>query len=631
MKYKNLKFAYFLPFLFSLVYASTQGQDSLTQTKKTDSINLQKTTSLILKMDSIKMADSLRRAALLEEIENLKGSEANKQREVLLQRLKEEHADDSIRKVLLHQQLTSLKSTAKGFPVAPFNDTLFFVYTKVGSFTPSDRATSITTKIQALYRDTNFNPDSLKLITYESSAEIVFKDVVVMSVNELEAMWFNKKSEVLAREYKTIIEEAIVAHRSANSIKNILLRIGAIILILGGIYYLIKLINRLFKKLRRKIISLKESILTGIKFKGYQFLDSDRELQVVLFLVNVFRLFIIALTLYITLPLLFSVFPWTRGIAETLLGWVTRPLGTVFLGVINYLPNLFAILVIGAVTHYVIRFLRFISDEIGKGILKVPGFYPDWAKPTFNLIKFLLYAFSFVIIFPYLPGSDSPVFRGVSVFLGILFSLGSSTAIANAVAGFVITYMRPFRIGDRIKIGDITGDVIEKSALVTRIRTIKNEEITIPNAMILSGHTINYTTSAKDLGLILYTSVTIGYDVPWKTVHQLLIDAATATNGILKDERKPFVLQTSLDDFYVAYQINAYTEESNKIAAIYSELHQNIQDKFNEGGVEIMSPHYRAARDGNMTTIPANYLPPDYQAPPFKINADKKDETTHIT
>jgi small-conductance mechanosensitive channel len=145
--------------------------------------------------------------------------------------------------------------------------------------------------------------------------------------------------------------------------------------------------------------------------------------------------------------------------------------------------------------------------------------------------------------------------------------------------------------------------------------------------MILSGHTINYTTSARDLGLIVHTSVTIGYDAPWKKVHELLIDAALATNGILKDGRKPFVLQTSLDDFYVAYQINAYTEESHRLAGIYSELHQNIQDKFNEGGVEIMSPHYRAARDGNMTTIPANYLPNDYHAPTFNVTMDEKEDS----
>jgi small-conductance mechanosensitive channel len=225
--------------------------------------------------------------------------------------------------------------------------------------------------------------------------------------------------------------------------------------------------------------------------------------------------------------------------------------------------------------------------------------------PTFNIVRVLLYAFMFIVIFPYLPGSESPVFQGVSVFLGILFSLGSSSAISNAVAGLVITYMRPFKIGDRIKIGDLTGDVVEKSLLVTRIRTIKNEAITIPNSTILSGHTINYTTSANDKGLIIYTGVTIGYDVPWKKVHEMLIAAANSTSGILNEEnKKPFVLQKSLDDFYVSYEINAYTTETNRLAVIYSELHQNIQEKFREASIEILSPHYKAERDGNASTVP---------------------------
>jgi small-conductance mechanosensitive channel len=295
-------------------------------------------------------------------------------------------------------------------------------------------------------------------------------------------------------------------------------------------------------------------------------------------------------------------------------------------GILGFIPNLFAIAVIFLATRYTVKFISFLSNEVEKGSLVIEGFYPDWAKPTFNIVKIILYAFMFIVIFPYLPGSDSEVFRGVSVFLGILVSLGSSSAIGNAVAGLVITYMRPFKIGDRIKIGEITGEVMEKTMLVTRIRTIKNEEITLPNATIMSGHTINYTTSAKDIGLILNTSITIGYDVPWKKVHELLIKASLATDGVLLDEKKrPFVLQTSLDDFYVAYQINVYTDQSHRMAAIYSDLHQNIQDTFNEGGVEIMSPHYQTLRDGNTTAIPPNYLPPDYKQPPFHVEVKKKE------
>jgi small-conductance mechanosensitive channel len=186
--------------------------------------------------------------------------------------------------------------------------------------------------------------------------------------------------------------------------------------------------------------------------------------------------------------------------------------------------------------------------------------------------------------------------------------------------------MRPFKIGDRIKIDNVTGDVVEKTLLVTRIRTIKNELITIPNSSVLSGNTINYSVEAMDKGLIVYTTITIGYDVPWPKMHKVLIEAASRTDMIMEDP-KPFVLQTSLEDFYVAYQINAYTREASKQALIYSSLHQNIQDVCNENDVEILSPHYRAARDGNMSTIPADYLPKDYKAPPFNVKVKRdKDE-----
>ena len=243
------------------------------------------------------------------------------------------------------------------------------------------------------------------------------------------------------------------------------------------------------------------------------------------------------------------------------------------------------------------KFLHFLTHEIEIGKLVIPGFYRDWAQPTFNLLRIFIYAFTFIIIFPYLPGSDSPIFRGVSVFLGLLISIGSSSAIGNIVAGLVITYMRAFKVGDRVKIGDATGDVIEKTMLVTRLRTIKNEEVTIPNSAILNGNTINYSTSARELGLILNTEVTIGYDVPWRKVHELLISAAQKTENI-NESPEPFVLQTNLNDFYVNYQLNAYTDDADKAAKIYSDLHSKIQDEFNEAGVEILSPHFQANRQG---------------------------------
>jgi small-conductance mechanosensitive channel len=227
-----------------------------------------------------------------------------------------------------------------------------------------------------------------------------------------------------------------------------------------------------------------------------------------------------------------------------------------------------------------------------------------------------------IVIFPYMPGSDSPIFKGVSVFVGVLFTFGSAGALGNIVAGLVLTYMRAFKLGDRVKIGEVTGDIIGRTLLVTRIRTIQNEIISIPNSTVMSNHAINYSTDSAVNGLIIHTTVTIGYDAPWRQIHQLLIDAALAT-PMIDTEPKPYVLQTSLDDYYVSYRINAFTKEPNRQAIIYSHLHENIQDKFNEAGVEIMSPHYKALRDGNSITIPPDYLPKDYSAPPFKTQQAK--------
>jgi small-conductance mechanosensitive channel len=271
------------------------------------------------------------------------------------------------------------------------------------------------------------------------------------------------------------------------------------------------------------------------------------------------------------------------------------------------------------ILRYVIKGIRFFFSALASGAISLPGFYQDWAIPTYKIVRFLVIAFGVVVIFPYLPGAKSPAFQGVSIFLGVLFSLGSTSAVANMVAGVILTYMRPFKMGDRVKIADAVGDVVEKTLLVTRLTTIKNVEITIPNAMVLGSHIINYSSSAKDLGLVLHTTVTIGYDAPWRKVHELLINAAQATEGALK-EPAPYVLQTALDDFYVHYELNCYTNEPNMMAKTYSELHRNIQDRFNEAGVEIMSPHYSSLRDGNKATIPDEHLPKSYRAPVFRFD-----------
>ncbi|MCL2601155.1 MAG: mechanosensitive ion channel family protein, partial [Treponema sp.] len=258
----------------------------------------------------------------------------------------------------------------------------------------------------------------------------------------------------------------------------------------------------------------------------------------------------------------------------------------------GHIPNLVTIAVIVGITHYALKGLKFFAVKIEKGKLVLPNFYADWARPTYKILKLLLWAFTFAIVFPYLPGSDSRVFQGVSVFVGIVFSLGSSSAIGNLIAGLVLTYMRPFKIGDRIRIQDTVGFVVEKHMMVVRIKTDKNEYVTFPNTLILNSSVTNFHTSSDENteGLVLYTEVSFGYTTPWQTVHEILINAALATAHVQK-KPMPFVLQTGFDDFYARYQVNCYTKEIDKIPMIYTQLNENIQNAFREAGIDMTSAH----------------------------------------
>jgi small-conductance mechanosensitive channel len=229
-----------------------------------------------------------------------------------------------------------------------------------------------------------------------------------------------------------------------------------------------------------------------------------------------------------------------------------------------------------------------------------------------------------VVIFPF-PGSNSPAFRGISVFLGVLLSLGSTSAVAHGVAGTILTYMRSFSVGDFVKIGDAVGEVVEKTLLVTRVCTQKREIVTIPNGSVLGGVVVNYSAEARKGGVIFYTKVSIGYNAPWRKVHELMISAALSTRDILESP-EPFVLQSSLDDFYVSYELNAFTNHPENMQRIYSDLHQNIQDKFNEGGTEINSPHYTSLRDGNRVAMPDEYVPKEYKEPAFGVREVRNHE-----
>jgi len=534
--------------------------------------------------------------------DQLKGAVGNRQKTADLEiKLRQIAITDSIRKIAQARKIEILRKTAKGFPVKLNRDTLFYVFTRIGSFNAQERAISISNRIEKLYEDPFFKADSINISQNEDGYDLIYKNSeIILSVSNLDGLWFAKSNAELAKEYLQKIKTEISKEREANSLMNWLKRVGLGLLIILFIVIVIYLINLVFRRFTLLLLDRKSMYTSGLKVGNVNLLTPDHLKNALLKLNNFIRVIVIILIVYLSLPLLFSIFPETEQWTGTLIGWVLSPLKSAMNGIIHYLPKLFTVVIIYFIFKYAIKGIRYFFNEVRIENIRVNGFHPDWAIPTFNILRFFLYALMLILIFPFLPGSGSPAFQGVSVFLGILISLGSSSAITNIVAGLVITYMRPFKIGDRVKIGEVTGDVIEKTMLVTRIRTIKNEDVTVPNATVLSSSTVNYSTHTKgeNQGLIIHYTLTIGYDVPWKEVYELLIRAALATEYILQDP-KPFVLQVSLDDFYISYQINAYIKEANKQAIIYSLLLQNIQDVFNQAGIEIMSPQYVTMRDGN--------------------------------
>ncbi len=388
-----------------------------------------------------------------------------------------------------------------------------------------------------------------------------------------------------------------------------------------GIILFLFLNKKLFKWLQSKISKLENNIFfRRTKFSQlFRFITPRRERHILSFVIRLLKITTIIIFLVFYLPFLFSLVPQTKEYADVVLGYIKKPLLFLYEGLIGFIPNLFFIIVIFFVTKYLIRFLKYVTTELEKEAVRLDGFHADWARPTFNLLRVFIIAFALIIVFPYIPGSDSPAFKGLSIFFGILFSLGSTSAISNIVAGVVITYMRPFKVGDRVEIGNTIGDVTERSLLVTRIRTIKNLDVTIPNSSILGNHIINFTKNAsEDVGVILHTSVTIGYDVSSNAVIEALKQGAKNTDQILA-QPVPFVLIKSLDDFYVNYELNVYTKNPEKSAVIYSILHENIKNELHQAGIEILSPHYQAVRDGNTLAVPPSNIPENYTKPGFKI------------
>jgi small-conductance mechanosensitive channel len=497
------------------------------------------------------------------------------------------------------------QDTPAGAAVVIRGESLIVITERLGSFTPAERAAAVRQRLLRLGRGGH---DSITVVPGEASHDLLAGDNILLTVTEADANAAGLPREQLASRWAESLTRGLQSSSLLAVTRALLLGAAwtalATLLLVG----LLRLLGRFAPRLTDTVEKWHGTRLRGIRFQRLELLSARRETDALKALIGGTRVLVVILLWYFYVVMVLSFFPWTAPVSENILDYVLTPLARAWIALVEFLPNLFFIAVIIVITRLLLRLVRFFFTAVEHGTVSLPNFEAEWAMPTYKIARFLVIAFAVIVIFPYLPGSNSAAFRGVSIFLGALFSIGSSSAIANIVAGVVLTYTRAYRVGDRVQIGETSGDVVAKTLLVTRVRTTKNVDVTIPNAMVLGAHTLNYTTMARSEGLILHTGVTIGYDAPWRKVHELLIAAALATPGIRR-RPEPFVLQKSLDDSYVSYELNAYTDEAGAAAMqqLYSALHAGIQDRFNEAGVEIMSPHYRAERDGNPSTIPAGH------------------------
>ena len=564
----HLKIFVFI-YLFCVAYIQAQQPDSLSQ---------QEIRKELETIKQFRQKDSIRIAMLLNEIQLLINNEKNT-------------PSITNSSTTNEKEIEKLRNKMRGRPIVFEKDTLYYLYTSYGPYDIDTRVKYVEEKLKELYNDPYFVADSIKIKPAGDYLSVMYNDKTITGVSMVDALWENSSQTELAQRYANIIKNTIVKYKEQNSLKSVLIRLAELLLVLFIAFILVWAINRLFDFLKKITLNSEHRFLTSIRIRNYDFIKKPGIVKVLVKLLAILRIVFLLFLLITIIPLIFDIFPSTQYLSKIIVQWISEPIKNVAITIIGYLPHLFYIVIIAVITRYVLKILRFFALEIERGILKIKGFHPEWAHTTYVLARMMLWVLALVIMFPHLPGSDSDAFKGISVFLGVLISLGSSSAISNAIAGIVISYMRPFQVGDWIKSGEIIGAVIEKNALVTRLKTINNEDITIPNSAILSGATMNFTSIGKEIGLALNVQVKVRYDYSDNLVEELLIEAALKTNGI-SPKPHPYIFQISLSELNAVYELNAYTFHPENMYFIKSDLTKNIQSTFRQANIEIFSTQY---------------------------------------
>ena len=564
----HLKIFVFI-YLFCVAYIQAQQPDSLSQ---------QEIRKELETIKQFRQKDSIRIAMLLNEIQLLINNEKNT-------------PSITNSSTTNEKEIEKLRNKMRGRPIVFEKDTLYYLYTSYGPYDIDTRVKYVEEKLKELYNDPYFVADSIKIKPAGDYLSVMYNDKTITGISMVDALWENSSQTELAQRYANIIKNTIVKYKEQNSLKSVLIRLAELLLVLFIAFILVWAINRLFDFLKKIALNSEHRFLTSIRIRNYDFIKKPGIVKALVKLLAILRIVFLLFLLITIIPLIFDIFPSTQYLSKIIVQWISEPIKNVGIAIIGYLPHLFYIVIIAVITRYVLKILRFFALEIERGILKIKGFHPEWAHTTYVLARMMLWVLALVIMFPHLPGSDSDAFKGISIFLGVLISLGSSSAISNAIAGIVISYMRPFQVGDWIKSGEIIGAVIEKNALVTRLKTINNEDITIPNSAILSGATMNFTSIGKEIGLALNVQVKVRYDYSDNLVEELLIEAALKTNGI-SPKPHPYIFQISLSELNAVYELNAYTFHPENMYFIKSDLTKNIQSTFRQANIEIFSTQY---------------------------------------
>jgi len=461
----------------------------------------------------------------------------------------------------------------------------------ISTYTSEQRAASISDRIKQAARNPGISSDSIKIIAAGDRLKIFAGTEFIMNIYESDAQSEHITRAVMAEVAQSRVKAAIDSYRYNRSrevlIKKLLFALGALILL----FSLLKLLKWLDKRLRTGLENYIKARFDTVQNISFNLIQANQLWSVFRVAFKVVRIVLIIFIFVIFLQYILGLFPWTSNLAAYTLDLFLTPLKSLGKGFVGFLPNLAFLVVIFFVTSYLLKLIKLLFNGLEQGAIIIEGFDAEWAMPTFRIVKIFIIAFAIIIAYPYIPGSESSAFKGVSVFIGVLFFLGSSSFISNIIAGCSMTYRKAFKIGDRIQVEGKIGIVEEQSLMVTRLRSLKNEEIVIPNSILLNSEITNYNARAKNLGLILHTTVGIGYETPWRQVDAMLKLAADRTEGLLK-EPAPFVLKQSLGDFAVTYEINVYCNDVSKMQIYYSRLHQNILDVFNENNVQIMTPAY---------------------------------------